>query len=120
MRAINTRPDKTWSFALAALPFIAVLIAYMIGSEMRLSANPNDKLLPSFGTMAESLKTMALTPDPRSGNYLMLNDTLSSLSLLFWGLAISTAIALVMGILIGLLPVAGITFGPIVGVFSMV
>jgi NitT/TauT family transport system permease protein len=97
-----------------------VLIAYLIGSEMRLAANPNDKLLPSFGTMAESLKHMALTPDPRSGNYLMLNDTLSSLSLLLWALAISTAIALVSGILIGLLPVAGITFGPIVAVASMV
>jgi NitT/TauT family transport system permease protein len=120
MRAINTKPDRTWSFALAALPFFAVLIAYLIGSEMRLAANPNDKLLPSFGTMAESLKHMALTPDPRSGNYLMLNDTLSSLSLLLWALAISTAIALVSGILIGLLPVAGITFGPIVAVASMV
>jgi NitT/TauT family transport system permease protein len=102
------------------LPFFAVLIAYLIGSEMRLAENPNDKLLPSFGTMAESLKHMALTPDPRSGNYLMLNDTLSSLSLLVWALAISTAIALVSGILIGLLPVAGITFGPIVAVASMV
>ena len=65
MRAINTKPDRTWSFALAALPFFAVLIAYLIGSEMRLAENPNDKLLPSFGTMAESLKHMALTPDPQ-------------------------------------------------------
>lgn len=120
MRAINTKPDRTWSFALAALPFIAVLIAYLIGSEMRLAANPNDKLLPSFGTMAESLKQMALSPDPRSGNYLMLNDTLSSMSLLLWALAISTLIALVSGIFIGLLPAAGITFGPIVAVLSMV
>jgi NitT/TauT family transport system permease protein len=120
MRAINTKPDRTWSFALAALPFIAVLIAYLVGSEMRLAANPNDKLLPSFGDMAENLRQIALMPDPRTGNYLMLNDTISSMSLLIWALSISTAIALVMGIFIGLLPVANSTFGPIVAVLSMV
>jgi NitT/TauT family transport system permease protein len=120
MRFLNVRPDRTWSFALAALPFAALLIAYLVGSELRLAANPNDKLLPSFGDMADALKQMAIVPDPRSGAYLMLNDTLASLSLLISALAISTAIALVVGILIGLLPTASATFGPVVSVASMV
>ncbi len=120
MRLLNVRPDRTWSFALAALPFIALLVAYMLGSATRLAENPNDKLLPSFGAMGEALKHMALQPDPRSGIYLMWNDTLSSMSLLLTALAISTLIALVFGILIGLLPIVGATFGPVVAVASMV
>jgi len=120
MRLLNVKPDKTWSIALAALPFAALLGAYMVGSDLRLAENPNDKLLPSFGAMGEALKHMALQPDPRNGIYLMWNDTLSSLSLLLTALAISTLIALVFGILIGLLPIAGATFGPVVGVASMV
>ena len=120
MRLLNIKPDRTWSFALAALPFAALIGAYLIGSGMRLAENPNDKLLPSFNAMLEAFRHMALTPDPRSGNYLMWSDTLSSLSLLLTALAISTFIALVFGILIGLLPIAGATFGPVVAVASMV
>lgn len=120
MRLINLKPDRTWGFVLAALPFAAILVAYMFGSAMRLAENPNDKLLPSFGAMADALKHMALQADPRSGIYLMWNDTLSSLSLLLTALAISTLIALVFGIVIGLIPIAGATFGPVVAVASMV
>jgi NitT/TauT family transport system permease protein len=111
MRLINIKPDRTWSFALAALPFAALLIAYLMGSAMRLAENPNDKLLPSFGAMAEAVKHMALMADPRSGIYLMWNDTVSSMSLLLTALAISTIIALVFGIVIGLLPLASATLG---------
>jgi NitT/TauT family transport system permease protein len=120
MRLLNWKPDRTWSFALAALPFAALVGAYMVGSDLRLAENPNDKLLPSFGAMAEAFKHMALQPDPRSGIYLMWNDTVSSLSLLLTALAISTIIALVFGILIGLLPIMGATLGPVVAVASMV
>lgn len=120
MRLLNLKPDRTWSFVLAALPFAALLAVYMMGSAIRLAENPNDKLLPSFTAMGEAVRHMALQPDPRSGIYLMWNDTLSSLSLLLTALAISTVIALVFGILIGLLPIAGATFGPVVGVASMV
>jgi NitT/TauT family transport system permease protein len=120
MRLLNLKPDKTWSILLAALPFAALLGAYMTGSAMRLAENPNDKLLPSFDSMVEAVKHYALQPDPRSGIYLMWNDTLSSLSLLLTALAISTLIALVFGILIGLLPVMNATFGPVVAVASMV
>lgn len=120
MRLLNIKPDRAWTVALAALPFLALIAAYVIGSGLRLAENPNDKLLPSFSAMGEALRHMALQPDPRSGIYLMWNDTLSSLSLLLSALAISTTIALVAGIMIGLLPVAGATLGPVVGVASMV
>ena len=120
MRLLNLKPDKTWSVLLAALPFAAILIAYMTGSALRLAENPNDKLLPGIDAMGEAIKHYALQPDPRSGIYLLWNDTVSSLTLLLSALAISTLVALVFGILIGLLPIMGATFGPVVAVMSMV
>jgi NitT/TauT family transport system permease protein len=120
MRLLNLKPDRTWSFALALLPFLALLIAYTMGSAIRLAENPNDKLLPGFNSMVEAVKHYALQPDARSGIYLMWNDTASSMTLLLSALAISILIALVFGIMIGLLPVMGATFGPVVAVMSMV
>jgi NitT/TauT family transport system permease protein len=120
MRLLNFKPDRTWRIALAALPFAALLTAYMMGSAARLAENPNDKLLPSLTAMGEAIRVMALQPDPRSGAYLFWTDTLSSLYLLLTALAISTLIALVLGVLIGLLPVMNATFGPVVAVASMV
>lgn len=120
MRLLNLKPDKTWSVLLAVLPFAAILIAYMTGSALRLAENPNDKLLPGIDAMGEAIQHYALQPDPRSGIYLLWNDTVSSLTLLLSALAISTLVALVFGILIGLLPIMGATFGPVVAVMSMV
>lgn len=120
MRILNIRPSRQWQVVLAALPFIALAIAYFVGSEMRLSVNPNDKLLPGFGTMAEAIKAYVLVPDQRTGNYLLLNDTVASLYRLLSALAISTAAALFVGVLVGLLPLAGVTFGPVIGIISMV
>ena len=120
MRAINLKPSMTWRIALASLPFLLLLLAYIIGSEARLAANPNDKLLPSFKSMGEALAQYALHADPRTGVYLMWSDTLASLSRLLSALAISTAIALVAGVVVGLLPIAGASFGPVIAVASMV
>ena len=120
MRAINYRPDRTWSLALAFLPFALLCLAYTAGSGIRLAENPNDKLLPSFATMGEAIRVYALQPDPRTGQYLLWSDTAASLTRLFSGLAISTSIALIVGILIGLLPIVGATFAPVISVLSMV
>ncbi len=70
--------------------------------------------------MGEAIDAYALKPDARTGDYLLWEDTTASLTRLVTGLAISTAIALVLGIVIGLLPVAGATLGPVVSVLSMV
>lgn len=120
MRAINRRPGRSTQLVLACLPFLLLLLAYLIGSNARLAFNPNDKLLPGFKTMAEAFRQYALVADPRTGDYLFWSDTAASLTRLFAGLAISTAAALVFGILIGLLPQAGATLGPVVAVLSMV
>ena len=113
MRALNIKPDRTWRIALAVLPFLFLLLAYLMGSASRLAENPNDKLLPSFVTMGQAVKAYALEPDARTGVHLMWSDTTASLGRLLTALAISTVIALVFGILIGLLPVAGAAFARI-------
>jgi NitT/TauT family transport system permease protein len=50
----------------------------------------------------------------------MWNDTVASMTRLLSGLAISTTIALVVGIIVGLLPIARATFAPVISVLSMV
>ena len=120
MRAINRHPNRTWRLALALLPFLLLLVAYVVGSSIRLAENPNDKLLPSFADMGETIYAYAFEPDPRTGVYLLWSDTAASLTRLLIGLAISAGIALTVGVLIGLLPVAGATLGPFVAVLSMV
>ena len=120
MRLINRRPDAGWQVALACLPFLLLLVAYVVASDARLSINPNDKLLPSFKSMGEAISQYALHADQRTGLYLMWSDTAASLMRLLSALLISTFIALVFGIVIGLLPLAGATLGPVVAVLSMV
>jgi NitT/TauT family transport system permease protein len=120
MRAINLRPSGSLRLVLALLPFLALLLAYVIGSHIRLAENPNDKLLPSFADMGETIYAYAFEADPRTGQYLLWSDTAASLTRLLIGLAISAVFALAVGILIGLLPIMGAMFGPFVGVLSMV
>lgn len=120
MRAINIKPGRTAAVFLTVLPFVLVLLLYVLGSAARLAENPGDKLLPSLAAMAEALKQYAFIPDARSGNYLLWSDTAATLIRLLIALAISTVIALFAGIFIGLLPLARTAFGPIVAVASMV
>ena len=78
-RIVNIRPQPGTSLLLAMLPFVLLLAAYLIGSQLRLAANPNDKLLPAFSSITAALHDMALIPDQRSGDYLFWTDTAASL-----------------------------------------
>ena len=120
MRAINVKPDKAGRVILGVLPFLLVLLAYTIGSGLRLAENPTDKILPAFATMGEAIKQYAFMADPRTGDVLLWSDTAATLSRLLAGLAIATLLALVFGVAIGMLPVFGSVFGPIVAVASLV
>ena len=120
MRLVNIRPGRQMRFYLAALPFVLLAVAYFLGSNARLTENPNDKLLPALSSMAQAVKQMAFQADTRTGAYLMLSDTVASLGRLVSALAISTVAALVLGIVVGLLPGANALLGPFVSVTSMV
>ena len=93
------------------LPFAAIAIFYVIGSEVRLSQNAADKLMPALSSMWSAWSAMALEIDTRSGGYLFWVDTGASLLRMGLGLAIATIIALAAGVAIGMLPYARSTFG---------
>jgi NitT/TauT family transport system permease protein len=120
MRLINIHPGKGGRFLLAALPFAILALAYLIGSALRQAENLGDKLLPSLASMGRMIEVMAFTPDKRTGDYLLWTDTAASLFRLWAGLAIATLIALVLGLLNGVLPVARAMLAPFVAFLSMV
>ena len=102
------------------LPFILIAIVYVIGSAERRAANPDDKLLPPVSEMVATSKKLAVEPDRRSGDYVLWADTAASLQRLALGLGIAALTGLVLGLAIGLLPVAGAGFGTLVAVLSMI
>lgn len=120
MRWINLRPSRTSALLLAALPFVAVIVAYGWGSAARLAENPSDKLLPGLAAFADAINRMAFVPDGRTGEYILLADTLASLGRLGAGLGIATALALVTGMLVGMFPYVRSLMAPFIAVVSMV
>lgn len=120
MRMINRKPDRVTGALLAALPFALVVIAYAIGSDMRLSVNPQDKLLPAPSTIWDTAVRLFTQGDRRTGEILLWKDTWASLARLLGGVAIASAISLMLGLLIGLLPYARRMLSGFVAVLSMV
>jgi NitT/TauT family transport system permease protein len=120
MRLINRRPGRALALFLALLPFAAALVAYMIASEARLAANPADRLLPAPATIADTAWRLFTEGDRRTGRILLWHDTGASLARLFAGVAIASAIGLLTGLLIGLLPHVRAGLATFVAVLSMI
>ncbi len=120
MRLINRQPGIVLRTMLIALPFLAVFAAYAIGSEIRLTANPSDKLLPAPSTIAATAERLFTEPDRRSGKVLLWHDTSASLMRLALGVGISAILATIIGLLIGLLPYVRATLAGFVAVLSMI
>lgn len=120
MRWINTKPSRGAQLALMLMPFVLLIVAYGFGAAARLSENANDKLLPTLSGFVQAIERMAFIADQRTGEYLFWSDTWASLIRLFAGLGISTATALLIGMLIGMLPYLRALLAPFVAVVSMV
>ena len=120
MRLINQQPSRGTRLLLAALPFVLLGSAYLIGSAIRLAENPADKLLPSLQAMGRMIEVMGFTPDRRTGDYLLWSDTLASLGRLWAGLGIATTLALGLGLVIGVIPMARAMLSSVLAFVSMV
>ncbi|MEM8569873.1 MAG: ABC transporter permease [Pseudomonadota bacterium] len=120
MRLLNLVPKRPAAILLAAVPFGLVLLAYTVGSELRLAANPSDRLLPALSTIGNTAVDLFTQPDRRSGDILLWQDTLVSLQRLFLGVGLASVVALGLGIAIGMLPYARATLSSFVAVVSMV
>ena len=119
-RLINQRPGGGERLLLGALPFRLLVALYLVASQVRLAANAEDTLLPSPAALGASLREYALTEDARSGAILFWSDTWASLRRLFLGLAISSGIALVLALAIGVVPRVRALLAPLVGAIAMI
>jgi len=119
-KLVNYSPSPVNQILLGLLPFAVLLIVYMMGSDARLSVNPNDKLLPSFGQMGDAIYRLAFEPSRRTGELVFWQDTLSSLLRLFAGVGIAAIFGLLVGLLTGALPVIYATFAPLLTVISLI
>jgi len=117
---MNLNPDVYTRAILGALPFILIIILYIISSQARLAENSRDKLLPSFNSMASTINTMAVYPSKRTGEYTFWNDTSSSLKRLGMGIGVAALIGLIFGILNGIIPLARANLSPIITIISLI
>jgi NitT/TauT family transport system permease protein len=114
MRWVNRHLPRNQRIAVGALPALLLLLGYLFAAARRHAANPADKILPLPGGMADAMSALMFQRDQLSGQYLFWADTLASLQRLGLGLAIATALALVLGILLGALPPVRAALGPLV------
>ncbi len=119
-RLINLTPSRPAKILLGILPFALILVIYLVASDARLAENANDKLLPAFSQMGESLYNLAFEASKRSGDYLFWQDTLSSLQRLALGILIAAALGFSIGLLTGSIPTVHAPIAPLLTVISLV
>jgi NitT/TauT family transport system permease protein len=101
---IHATPRGAVRPLLVLLPFVLGVLLYLFASHARHQDNPNDKLLPTVSGMASAIDRMAFTEDARTGSYLMVRDTLSSLKRLALGVALAATVGLLLGLNMGMFP----------------
>ena len=119
-RLVNLTPSRPLKVLMGLLPFAIILVIYIVASDARLEANPNDKLLPSFAQMGDAMHRLALEPSKRTGDYLFWQDTTSSLQRLLTGIGIAALLGFIIGLLTGAIPGLYSSFSPLVTVISLV
>jgi NitT/TauT family transport system permease protein len=119
-RLVNQHPGRGGIVSLGLLPFLLLAFAYVVGSNIRIAANPDDKLLPTPHTLVETIKSYAAEEDSRSGEVLLWLDTWASLKRILIALTISAAIALTAGLAIGVIPFIRATLSPFIGAIAMI
>lgn len=120
MRLINRKPGPALAAFLAIVPFVAVLAAYSVASDIRLAANPSDKLLPALSTISDTAARLFTEGDRRTGRILLWHDTWISLQRLGLGVGIAGLVGLVFGLFVGLVPYVRAGLSGFVAVLSMV
>ena len=95
----------------------ALVVVYLAFSDIRLEANPDDKLLPSVESFADAILRMAFEPSVRTrGDPVVGPITAASLRRLGIGIGVSALAGFTFGILNGLIPWFSATWSPLVRV----
>lgn len=119
-RIINYPPSATAKLLLGALPFLAVIVVYLLASNARLAVDPGDKIMPGFVSFYSAMARLVTRVDPAAGQPLFWFDTWLSLARLGVGLGVSALIGLVGGVLIGFIPQLRAAFEPVLAALSLV
>lgn len=114
MRWVNKQIGRRQAFAMGAIPIALLAIAYLAASAQRHALNAADKILPLPAAMASALWSMMGEPDALTGNLVFWADTAASLQRLGLGLGIATLMALLVGLVLGVLPPVRAALGPLV------
>ncbi len=101
---IHAEPTTWQRWVLAAIPFLLAIAVYVIASDIRHEANPQDKLLPTISQMGEAVERLVFEPNKRTGEYLLWSDSLASLQRLGMGVLIASVGGLLLGLNMGLFP----------------
>lgn len=120
MRWVNIRPRRRTGWLLGSLPLLLVAIVYLFASAARHAENPSDKLLPTPGAMVEAMHGLLAQADPLSGRLIFWADTVASLERLGLALGICALSALLVGMVLGVLPAARATLGPLVTTIAVI
>ncbi len=119
-RLLNIRPKGASRFILGTAPLIVLALLYLLASTAQHALNPNEKILPTIGAMVDQVRIMAVQVDPQTGSIPLWQDTFASLRRLGLGLSIATASALILGLAVGLLPLARAGIGPLIAAVAVV
>jgi NitT/TauT family transport system permease protein len=114
MRWVNRQIGRRSQVLLGAAPILLLVVLYLVMAAQRHADNPSDKILPLPGAMVNAMAKLLFQPDQLSGSYVFWVDSLASLERLGLGLGIATLMALVVGLVLGVLPPVRATFGPLV------
>lgn len=120
MRVTDFRPRRGARILVGLLPIFGLILCYLILSETRHAVNHADKVLPTISAMIDAMTRLASVPDPTTGRITLVADTGASLFRLGLGLAIATTSALVMGLLLGVVPLARAILGPAITVIAVI
>ncbi len=119
-RIVNIRPNRSGRFIAGVVPMALIVAIYILASLARHADNPADKVLPTLSAMVDAMVRLATTLDPTTGKITLVSDTEASLARLGAGLALATLSSLLLGLLIGVVPLARAILGPVVTVIAVI
>lgn len=100
---IYAEPGRKLSIFLRVLPFVLLLSAYLVTAEVRYAENPDEKIVPTIGKMADAMSDKMLTRDVTTDTFLFWEDTKASLTRLLIGVFLATWVGFFLGLNMGML-----------------
>jgi NitT/TauT family transport system permease protein len=104
---------------LGALPFLLLVAVYAYFSHQRQLDNPLDRLMPGLTQLSKGIEEI-ITPDKRTETVWLVVDTLASLERLAQGMGAGLAVAILLGLLMGIFSTCHALLSPVVTALAKV